>query len=97
MIETGEFARKFRRILALMRKETYQIMRDPSSIAIGVVMPLILILLFGYALSLDVKNVPVAIVVEDPSPATSEFAADFRLSPYFDARFADLDARGRRN
>ncbi len=70
-----------------MRKESYQIVRDPSSIAIGIVMPLILILLFGFALSLDVKNAPIAIVVEDPSPATSEFAADFRLSPYFDAHF----------
>ncbi len=39
-------------------------MRDPSSIAIGVVLPLILILLFGYGLSLDVKNVPVAVVIE---------------------------------
>ncbi len=37
-----------------------QIVRDPSSIAIGVVMPVMLILLFGYGLSLDVKNVPVA-------------------------------------
>ena len=45
-----------------------QIIRDPSSIAIGVVMPVMLILLFGYGLSLDVKNVPVAIVLEDPSP-----------------------------
>ena len=55
---------KLRRIRALMWKETRQIVRDPCSIAIGVVMPLILILLFGYGLSLDVKNVPVAVVVE---------------------------------
>ncbi len=58
-----------RRVMALIVKETRQVMRDPSSIAIGVVMPMILILLFGYGLSLDVKNVPVALVVEDPSPA----------------------------
>ena len=45
-----------------------QIVRDPSSIAIGVVLPVMLILLFGYGLSLDVKNVPVAVVLEDPSP-----------------------------
>jgi ABC-2 type transport system permease protein len=49
---------KLRRIRALVRKETHQVLRDPSSIAIGVVLPLILILLFGYGLSLDVKNVP---------------------------------------
>ena len=60
-------------------------MRDPSSIAIGIVLPVMLIFLFGYGLSLDVKNVPVAIVLEDPSPDAPELAAGFQLSPYFDA------------
>jgi ABC-2 type transport system permease protein len=60
--------------------------RDPSSIAIGVVLPLILILLFGYGLSLDVQNVGVAIVLEDSSPDAADLAAGFQLSPYFDAR-----------
>ena len=55
---------KLRRIRALVSKETRQIVRDPSSIAIGVVLPLLLILLFGYGLSLDVKNVPIAVVIE---------------------------------
>jgi ABC-2 type transport system permease protein len=68
-----------------VRKETLQVLRDPSSIAIGVVLPLILILLFGYGLSLDVANVPLAIVLEDHSPTATELAASFRLSPYFDA------------
>jgi pyoluteorin transport system permease protein len=71
------------RVAALVRKEAYQLVRDPSSIAIGVVMPVLLILLFGYALSLDVKSVPVAVVLEDTSPAASELASGFRLSPYF--------------
>ncbi|MGD0192100.1 MAG: ABC transporter permease [Rhizomicrobium sp.] len=73
------------RVVALVRKESYQIVRDPSSIIIGVVMPLMLILLFGYALSLDVKNLAVAVVLEAPSPEASELAAGFRLSPYFNA------------
>ena len=64
-------------------KESRQIVRDPSSIAIGVVLPLILILLFGYGLSLDVKNVPIAIVMEYPTPEAVELAAGFKLSPYF--------------
>jgi ABC-2 type transport system permease protein len=75
---------KLRRITALVRKETYQLFRDPSSIAIGIAMPLLLILLFGYALSLDVNNVPVAVALEDPSPEATELAASFTLSPYFD-------------
>jgi len=69
-----------------MVKETRQVIRDPSSIAIGVVLPMILILLFGYGLSLDVKNVPVAIVVEDSGPAAQELVAGFQLSPYFRAQ-----------
>ena len=76
---------KMRRVRSLVRKETRQIIRDPSSIALGIVLPVLLILLFGYGLSLDVTNVPVAVVVEDPSPAAAELAASFQLSPYFDA------------
>jgi ABC-2 type transport system permease protein len=74
---------KARRVRALVVKETRQVIRDPSSIAIGVVLPMILILLFGYGLSLDVKNVPVAVVVEDPTPTAMELVAGFQLSPYF--------------
>lgn len=77
---------KFHRTVCLIRKEARQIVRDPSSIAIGIVLPVVLILLFGYGLSLDVTEVPVAVVVEDPAPAATELAASFRLSRYFDAR-----------
>src|SRR5437667_1389135 len=77
---------KLIRIRSLVRKETRQIFRDPSSIAIGVVLPVLLILLFGYGLSLDVTNVPVAVVLEDPSPEAVDLAAGFQLSPYFDAQ-----------
>ncbi|MGA2366582.1 MAG: ABC transporter permease, partial [Steroidobacteraceae bacterium] len=66
--------------------EVRQIFRDPSSIAVGVVMPMLLILLFGYGLTLDVKNVPVAVVLEDTSPDAIELASTFQLSPYFRAQ-----------
>jgi ABC-2 type transport system permease protein len=74
---------KTQRVWSLVRKETRQIYRDPSSIAIGVVLPMLLILLFGYGLSLDVTNIPVAVVLEDPSPEAADLAAGFQLSPYF--------------
>jgi ABC-2 type transport system permease protein len=77
---------KLRRIWSLVKKEARQIVRDPSSIAIGIVLPVILILLFGYGLSLDVKDVPVAVVLEDPSPEATELAGAFQLSPYFAAQ-----------
>lgn len=75
-----------RRVWSLVKKEMRQIVRDPSSIAIGIVLPVVLILLFGYGMSLDVTNLPVAIVLEDPSPASTDLAASFELSRYFDVQ-----------
>ncbi len=77
---------KARRIWALVIKESRQVLRDPSSITLGIAMPVMMIMLFGYALSLDVRNAPVAVVIEKPSAQASEIAAGFQLSPYFDAR-----------
>ena len=84
--EHRRFSAKGRRVWSLMRKESHQVVRDPSSIAIGIVLPVVLILLFGYGLSLDVTNAPVAVVLEDPSPDAMELAASFQLSHYFDAQ-----------
>jgi len=72
-----------RRVVALTRKETWQILRDPSAIAIGVILPLLMLILFGYGLSFDVKNLPVAVVVEHASEDTSGAISALRLSPYF--------------
>jgi ABC-2 type transport system permease protein len=88
-------AAKGRRLRALVIKEARQVLRDPSSIAIGIVLPLLLILLFGYGLSLDVRNVPVAIVLEDSSPSARELAARFELSEYFDAQLMTSMERAR--
>jgi ABC-2 type transport system permease protein len=72
-----------RRTGALIRKETRQLLRDKSSIMVGGLLPLILILIFGYGLSFDVKDLPVAIVMDEPSPTATDAAAGFYLSPYF--------------
>ena len=74
---------KWRRIWALTRKEVRQILRDPSSIAIGIVFPLMMILLFGYGLSLDVTKVSVAVVDNDVSSDSVALVGAFRLSPNF--------------
>lgn len=81
----ARMAAKGGRVVALVHKEVHQIVRDPSSIAIGVVLPVILIVLFGYALSLDVTHAPVALVLDDASPAAADLAAGFELSPYFES------------
>jgi ABC-2 type transport system permease protein len=77
---------KLRRIRALTVKETRQILRDPSSIAIGIVFPVILILLFGYGMSLDVTKVSVAVVDEDASADSAALTGAFRLSHYFEVK-----------
>jgi ABC-2 type transport system permease protein len=74
------------RLSGLMRKEAIQIVRDPSSIAIAFLLPLVLLLIFGYGVSLDAKHVPIGVVVEYPSPQVSAFTASFEQSPYFQPR-----------
>ena len=76
----------FRRFNALFLKETLQIIRDPSSILIAVVLPLILLFLMGYAISLDSKNIPVGIVVEQSSKYTQSLVNSFKSSSSFDVR-----------
>ena len=80
---TERLRAKARRVRALIVKETRQVLRDPSSVAIGIVLPVILILLFGFGLSLDVKNAPLAIVLEDSSYDARELIGSFELSAYF--------------
>ena len=82
----ANLAAKMWRVWALIRKECRQVVRDPSSFAIGVVLPLMLIVLFGYAMSLNVKHVPLALVLDDQSAQSRDIAASFQLSPYFAAR-----------
>ncbi|WP_448952742.1 ABC transporter permease [Labrys neptuniae] len=74
------------RFLALVRKESYQIIRDPSSILIAFVLPLILLFLFGYGVSLDATRTRVGLAVEDPSPLTRDIAASFQASGYFEVK-----------
>lgn len=71
------------RLRGLVRKEALQIMRDPSSISIAFVLPVVLLLLFGYGVSLDAKHVPVVMVVENPTTETASFAASLINSQYF--------------
>jgi ABC-2 type transport system permease protein len=71
------------RLRGLIRKEFLQVLRDPSSIAIAFLMPILLLLLFGYGVSLDAEHVPVALVAEQPGADTASFAGAFGQSRYF--------------
>ena len=70
------------RLAALTRKEVRQLLRDRSNLAIGIALPALLILLFGYGISLDIDNAPIAIVLEDSSPTTLDVLEGLRLTTY---------------
>jgi ABC-2 type transport system permease protein len=74
------------RLRGLVRKEFLQIVRDPSSIAIAFLMPIFLLVLFGYGVSLDADHVPLAVVAEAPSQDSADFTASLQGSHYFKPR-----------
>jgi ABC-2 type transport system permease protein len=81
------------RVRGLLRKETLQIMRDPSSLAIAFLLPAFLLLIFGYGVTLDARHVPIAVVVERPDATTASFTAGLDQSPFFaPRRFATIGA-----
>ena len=71
------------RIWAIAKKELIHIYRDPRSLALVILMPAILMLLFGYAVTLDVKKVPMAVLDRDQSQESLSFIHRFSASPYF--------------
>ena len=73
----------FRRLRAIARKEVLHIIRDPRSLASALAMPLIMLLIFGYALSLDVDRIPTIVYNMDRTPESAELVRDFRGSRYF--------------
>jgi ABC-2 type transport system permease protein len=84
--ESPSQAPRGRRLRALMVKESLQIGRDPSSILIAVVLPLILLFLFGYGVSLDASTLRIGLAVESSTPAARELASTFQGSRFFEVR-----------
>lgn len=77
---------KVLRICAVARKEFIHILRDPRSLGMGIAIPMLLLVLFGYALTLDVDNVPMVVWDQDGSPASRELISPFQGSRYFSLR-----------
>jgi len=71
------------RVKAVAKKEFIQIWRDPRSLALGLAIPVILIVLFGYALSLDIDHVPTVVWNQDKSKTSVDFLLNFKNSKYF--------------
>jgi ABC-2 type transport system permease protein len=76
----------FNRLSALTIKESNQLLRDKSSLAIGLILPIILILLFGYGLSFDLSHGRVGVVVQDSSPQSQQLISGLNGTAYLDVQ-----------
>lgn len=74
----------WRRLAALCRKETLQILRDPSSNIIAFVLPAVMLFIFGYGINFDASALKVGLVLEDSSPEARHFAEALLRSPYLE-------------
>jgi ABC-2 type transport system permease protein len=74
---------KGRRTWAVARKEVLHIVRDPRSLGMAVAIPMLLLVLFGYALTLDVDRVPLVIWDQSQTQASRDFVGRFSASQYF--------------
>jgi drug efflux transport system permease protein len=83
-----------RRLFAVARKETLHVWRDPRALAISLVLPFLLLLLFGYALTLDVDHVPIAVWDQSHTPESRELVRVFSGSRYFDVKIRVRDPHG---
>ncbi|HUL47973.1 MAG TPA: ABC transporter permease [Steroidobacteraceae bacterium] len=80
----------WRRLRALCRKESLQIVRDPSSILIAFVLPIILLIIFGYGINLDASRIRIGVVSEDSGPDATRFVAALRASPVLETHVASV-------
>ena len=79
-----------KRIVALAWKEWREIVRDRLFFALAFIVPPMLMLVFGFGLTLDVENLPFAVVDHDRTPASRDYAYRFISSRYFDFKgYAD--------
>lgn len=74
----------WRRLAAMARKELIQIWRDSRSLGIVLVMPLAMMLLFGYGVNLDMKHIPVCVFDREGSQQSQDLLKRFQSSEYFD-------------
>ena len=73
-----------RRLRALVRKESIQVVRDPAALMIAFLLPVMLLFLFTYAISLDIRAISFGVVLEGTSPEAHELAAAYGATPYLD-------------
>lgn len=76
------------RLLVIARKETLQILRDSRSLAIVIIMPVVLVMLFGYGVNLDLKGLPVYVYDQEGTQQSQDLLKRFQASEYFHVKRA---------
>jgi ABC-2 type transport system permease protein len=76
-----------RRIIPIMKKEAVHIWRDPRSLYMALGLPMVLLILFGYAITMDVRHVEVGIIDQDGTALSRNFISRVRASDYFSLRY----------
>ena len=71
------------RVFSILRKETREILRDPFTLGIALALPLVMLFLFAYGVNTDVRNIQLAVLDFDHTPASREYALTFYHSGYF--------------
>ena len=71
------------RFYAILRKELIQVRRDPRTLALTLLMPVLLLLLYGYGVSTDIRDIPMVVLDQDRSPQSREFVRGFTGSRFF--------------
>jgi ABC-2 type transport system permease protein len=77
---------KLRRLRAVAQKEFLHVLRDPWSLGMGLAIPILMLLLFGYALTLDVDHVPLIVWDQSRTPGSRDLISRFTGSRYFDVK-----------
>jgi ABC-2 type transport system permease protein len=75
------------RLFSLIRKEFIQIVRDPRTLIITFLMPLVMLLLLGYAATNDVKNVAIVVIDRDQTAASRALVNAYRAADYFKVQY----------
>lgn len=76
------------RISSIIRKEFLQLFRDPRTLALAVVIPIVQLFLLGYAATSDVRNVPMAVLDQSQTPQSRQLLDAFRAADYFSIEYA---------
>lgn len=71
------------RMLSLIRKEFIQIVRDPRTLAMTFIQPIVMLFLLGYAATNDVRNIPLAVFDQDHTPASRNLITAYKVADYF--------------